>query len=175
MDDLLGAGSETSSTAIHWAVIYLLNYPEVKQRLQTDINKVVPDARLPSLDDKAKLPYVEAFIMELLRIANIAPFGLPHAVQGDSDVVFDGYRIPKDCSILFNFQSVHLDRTNYIDPLAFKPERFLDSSGKVAKLKEHMAFAAGRRLCLGEPVAKIDFFFSDSSAKRIWLSSWRGQ
>ena len=128
----------------------------MKQRLQTDINKVVPDARLPSLDDKAKLPYIEAFIMELLRITNIAPFGLPHAVQGDS--VFDGYRIPKDCSILFNFQSVHLDPTNYIDPLAFKPERFLDSSGKVVKLKEHMAFGAGRGLCLGEPVAKIEIF-----------------
>ena len=102
MDDLLRAGSETSSTAIRWAVIYLLNYPEVKQRLQTDINKVDPDARLPLLDDKAKLPYQEAFILELLRLSNITPFGAPHASLGDSDVVFEGYIISKDCSIYFN-------------------------------------------------------------------------
>ena len=158
MDDLLGAGTEAGSTAVQWAVIYLLNYPEVKQRLQTDINKVVPDARLPSLDDKAKLPYVEAFIMELLRITNIGPLSLPHAVLGDADVVFDGYRIPKDCSILFNFQSVHLDPNNFKDPLAFKPERFLDSLGKVIIPKEFMPFGAGRRLCLGEPVAKMEIF-----------------
>lgn len=158
MDDLLGAGSETSATAICWGVLYLLHYPHIKKRLQTDIDEVIKDNRLPCLNDKPRLPYVEAFIMELLRITNIVPFGLPRAILSTHDIIFEGYKIPKECSIFFNFQSVHLDPQNFEDPLLLNPDRFLDSSGQIVKPKEYMPFGIGRRICLGEPVAKMEIF-----------------
>ena len=156
--DLLGAGSETGATVIRWAVLYLLHYPEIKQCLKTDIDNVVPNSRRPCLDDRAKLPFVEAFIMELLRITNIAPFGIPHAILGEKDIVFEGYRIPKDSSIFFNYETALYDPRNFPDPFRFKPERFINNSGRLFKPKELIPFGIGRRICLGEPVARMELF-----------------
>lgn len=55
MLDLFGAGTGTTSTAFRWALLYLLHYPELKQRLQAEIDRVVPDGSMPSLEDKEKL------------------------------------------------------------------------------------------------------------------------
>ena len=155
--DLFGAGAETTATTIRWAVLYLLKYKNIKARLQADIDGIIPSNRVPSLEDKAKLPYVEAFIMEVLRCANIAPLAVPHAVTNE-DVVFHGYRIPKDTPILLNLDSVLTDADIFENPSQFNPERFLDSDGKVFRPKEFIPFGIGRRICLGEAVAKMELF-----------------
>ena len=46
--DLFVAGSETSSTAIQWAILYIFNFPEIKFKLQTEIDKVVLLADFPA-------------------------------------------------------------------------------------------------------------------------------
>lgn len=51
-------------------------YPHVQQRAQDEIDRVVGRARLPNLDDKDKLPYVNAMIKEVLRWAPVAPLGV---------------------------------------------------------------------------------------------------
>ena len=157
--DLFGAGAETTATAIRWAVLYLLKYGDIKARLQSDIDNIIPENRATRLDDKAKLPYVEAFIMEVLRCANIAPLAAPHAVTSD-DVVFHGYKIPKDTPIIFNINldSVLKDADIFENPLQFNPERFIDNDGNVFRPKEFIPFGIGRRNCLGEAVAKMELF-----------------
>ena len=155
--DLFGAGAETTATTIRWAVLYLLKYRNIKARLQADIDNIIPENHVPRLEDKAKLPYVEAFIMEVLRCANIAPLAVPHAVTND-DVAFRGYKIPKDTPILLNLDSVLKDPDIFENPEQFNPERFLDSDGKVFWPKEFIPFGIGRRICLGEAVAKMELF-----------------
>ena len=155
--DLFGAGAETTATTIRWAVLYLLKYGDIKARLQSDIDNIIPENRAPRLEDKAKLPYVEAFIMEVLRCANIAPLAVPHAVTSD-DVVFHGYKIPKDTPIIFNLDSVLKDSDIFENPLQFNPERFIDDDGNVYRPKEFIPFGIGRRICLGEAVAKMELF-----------------
>ena len=155
--DLFGAGAETTATTIRWAVLYLMKYGDIKARLQSDIDNIIPENRAPRLEDKAKLPYVEAFIMEVLRCANIAPLAAPHAVTSD-DVVFHGYKIPKDTPIIFNLDSVLKDSDIFENPLQFNPGRFIDDDGKVFRPKEFIPFGIGRRICLGEAVAKMELF-----------------
>ena len=155
--DLFAAGSETTATTIRWAVLYLLKYGDIKARLQSDIDEIIPDNHFPRLEDKANLPYVEAFILEVLRYANIAPLGVPHAVTTD-DVVFQGYRIPKDTPVLFNLDSVLKDPQLFENPLQFNPGRFIGDDGKVFRPKEFIPFGIGRRICLGKAVAKMELF-----------------
>ena len=155
--DLFRAGAETTTTAIHWAVLYLLKYGDIKTRLQLDIDNIISGNRAPRLEDKAKLTYVEAFIMEVLRCANIAPLAVPHAVTND-DIVFHGYKIPKDTPIIFNLDSVLKDADIFKNPLQFNPERFIDDDGNVFRPKEYIPFGIGRRNCLGEAVAKMELF-----------------
>jgi cytochrome P450 len=90
--DLLIAGSETSSTTLRWALLLLANNPDVQHRLHNEIDSVVSRDRLPSLDDRRSLPYVEAAILETWRNKTIVPLGVAHATL--SDVTIQGCHVP---------------------------------------------------------------------------------
>ena len=158
MRDLFGAGTETTATTIRWAVLYLLNFPDIKLRLQSDIDSVIAGSQLPRLDDRPKLPYMEAFIMEVLRCVNVAPLAIPHAVTAENDVLLEGYRIPKNSFIILNLDSVLKDPDLFNSPEQFNPDRFLDADGNIVKPKEFIPFGIGRRVCLGEALAKMELF-----------------
>jgi len=93
MRDLIVAGTETSSTAVLWWLVLLANHPDIQERLQKEIDAVVPRDRLPSLDDKSKMAYVEVAILELMRIRTLVPLSLPHSTTCDTEV--GGFFIPK--------------------------------------------------------------------------------
>src|SRR6218665_600535 len=95
--DLCLASAETASTAIQWAMVELANNPEVQTRFQREIDEVVPKERFPSLDDKQRLPYTEAVILETMRRHTPIPLFLPHATLRDTEVL--GYFIPKGCMV----------------------------------------------------------------------------
>ena len=76
--DLFLAGSETTSTTPTWAALYMVRYPEIQTRVQEELDQVVGGDRLPSMKDRAGLPYTEAVIMEIQRHANIVPMGVQH-------------------------------------------------------------------------------------------------
>ena len=156
--DLVGAGSETTSTTIEWAILYLVNHPTIQEKLRDDINSVVGKDRLPRLRDMEHLPFVEAFILEVIRIASVAPLALPHALDSDTDITFQGYTMPKNCNVIINLQSVFKDPCLFKDPTEFKPERFIDTDGNVQKPVELIPFGLGRRVCAGEMVAKMELF-----------------
>ena len=51
MVDLFSAGSETTSTTLAWAVLYLILYPDVQEKVHREIDEVLGD-REPSMEDK---------------------------------------------------------------------------------------------------------------------------
>lgn len=75
-------------------------FPEVQQKAQAEIDRVVGAERLPTLDDRERLPYVDALAKEILRWHPIAPMGVPHS--NSEDATYRGYRIPKDAILLPN-------------------------------------------------------------------------
>ncbi|XP_046585104.1 cytochrome P450 2U1-like [Haliotis rubra] len=154
--DLFVAGTETTATTIRWTTIYLLHYPEIQERCFREIQDNIGQSRRPSMKDKTKLPYVEATIMEVLRRADIAPVALPHAVP--HDVKFRGYTFPKGVQVIAMLDSVLQDPDVWGDPDNFRPDRFLDDNGKVVKKDEFIPFSLGRRVCLGESMARMELF-----------------
>ena len=92
--DLFLAGSETTSTTLTWAVLYMVRYPGVQAGVQRELARVVGEdrwgqswcdvssnltvSRLPAMGDKPRLPYTEAVVMEIQRHANIVPLGAQH-------------------------------------------------------------------------------------------------
>ncbi|XP_010216768.1 PREDICTED: cytochrome P450 2J2-like, partial [Tinamus guttatus] len=60
MLDLFFAGTETTSTTLRWALLYMAAYPEIQARVQAEIDAVVGQTRQPGLDDQASLPYTNA-------------------------------------------------------------------------------------------------------------------
>ena len=89
IEDMFLAGYETKSTTLKWAIAYLVNCPKFQEDIQRQLDKVVGE-RSPSLDDRPNLPLIQATIMETLRLATPAPFGVPHLTMVDTTMC--GYR-----------------------------------------------------------------------------------
>ena len=53
----------------------MMAYPEVQQRAQEEIDQIVGGERLPRVEDRENLPYVDALVKEVFRFHPIAPLG----------------------------------------------------------------------------------------------------
>ncbi|KAL3875523.1 hypothetical protein ACJMK2_033468 [Sinanodonta woodiana] len=152
--DLFSAGTETTATTITWALLYLAVKQDIQARVFYEINEVVGTDRLPSLQDKRKLVYTEAFIMEILRACNIVTVSLPHTCS--VDLKFRGFDISKGTILLPDIDSVLFDPKIWGDPEEFRPERFIGEDGTLLKPEEFIPFFTGRRNCVGESLARME-------------------
>jgi len=156
--DLCFGSTDTVSTTLQWALVELANHPEIQNRVQREIDNVVPKDRLPSLDDKPRLPYTEAVILEIMRRRTVAPFLIPHATLKDTKVL--EYDVPKGCMVIANAYSAHMNSQFWKDPDNLRPERFLDRDrdSKIIHSEKMIGFGLGRRSCLGEVLGRQKTF-----------------
>jgi cytochrome P450 len=59
--DLFGAGSETTSTTLTWAALYMIRYQDIQSKVQEELDRVVGTETEPSMTDRPNLPYTEVF------------------------------------------------------------------------------------------------------------------
>jgi hypothetical protein len=64
-------------------MLAMLIHPEVQERARIEIDAVIGRDRPPSFEDRPRLPYVEAILMEVLRWKPIAPQGLCFYYTGE--------------------------------------------------------------------------------------------
>jgi len=146
--DMLGAGTDTISTALVWTMTELLRHPQVMKKLQTEVREIARGKPSVTDDDLDKMHYLKAVIKEVLRIRAPVPLLVPReAIQ---DVRVMGYDITAGTQVLINAWAIARDPLTWDDPEEFRPERFLNSS---IDLKGHdfefIPFGAGRRGCPG--------------------------
>ncbi|XP_033110807.1 cytochrome P450 2J6-like [Anneissia japonica] len=154
--DLFAAGSESTSTTILWMILYLVNYPEVQKKLQQEMDEVLGQEKKPTWGDRQSMPYLEATLLEVQRICNIAPMIGRSTCE---EIHINGYKIPAGTTVLANLWSVHLDHRHWERPLDFEPERFLlDDKKTIKKQMMFMPFGIGRRACIGELLGRMELF-----------------
>ncbi|KAM4694839.1 cytochrome P450 2K4-like [Discoglossus pictus] len=153
--NLFAAGMETTSTTLRWALLLMMKYPEIQKNVQNEIEKVIGSAQ-PQTEHRKSMPYTDAVIHEVQRFANIVPLNLPHGTS--QDVTFRGYFLPKGTHIVPLLSSVLKDKAYFEKPDEFYPEHFLDADGRFMKNDAFMPFSAGRRICAGENLAKMELF-----------------
>ena len=162
--DLFVAGSETTSTTLSWAVLYMLRHPEVQAKVQAELDKVVGKERLPTMSDRPNLPYTEATLMEVQRHASILPTGLAHYSRRSISV--NGVTIPPNTVYHCLYAEV-MKGEHWGDGEAFRPSRFLGEDGLVRRDERLMPFSVGRRQCPGENLAR----WGKSKFQRCHLTS----
>ncbi|XP_075686414.1 cytochrome P450 2K4-like [Rhinoderma darwinii] len=154
--DLFAAGTETTSTTIRWGILLMMKYPEIQKKVQDEIKTHIKSGQMPTVEDRKNMPYTDAVIHEIQRFANIIPLNLPRATA--TDVYLRGYCIPKGTEVIPFLTSVLYDKTQWKTPYDFNPNHFLDENGKFVKHDAFMPFSAGRRVCAGESLAKMELF-----------------
>ncbi|XP_070563124.1 cytochrome P450 1A1-like [Ptychodera flava] len=159
LDDLFGAGFETTATSLLWCIMYMMEYPVVQGRVQKELDRVVGPDRPPCLADKPNLPYTQACIHEILRITSLVPLAIPHTTT--CDTLLNGFFIPEGTLILLNQWGTNHDGTTFENPDEFNPDRFMTEDGSAldrSKSDKYLIFSLGRRRCLGEPLANVELF-----------------
>merc|ERR1712141_220767 len=158
--DFFAAGSETTSTTLMWAIMFMALYPKVQDKCQTEIDEKLQD-RLPEKTDMQEMVYCFSTIQEVQRISAVASTALPHGLTKDYTV--NGYHFPKGTVFQANLKKFMNDPTIFPSPELLIPERFIQTTSDgltltFKKNKRVVPFGIGKRVCLGESLANSELF-----------------
>jgi cytochrome P450 len=136
---ILLAGHETTATSIGWAFERLLRTPSALERLTAEVKA------------GESSDYLEAVIKETLRVRPVVTevFRAPA-----EPVELGGYLFQPGTQLAASIMLVQYDPELYPpDPLAFRPERFLDGAPEPYTW---VPFGGGVRRCLGAAFAQLE-------------------
>ncbi|XP_058448667.1 uncharacterized protein LOC131428638 [Malaya genurostris] len=151
---IIGAGTDTSATAISYACLLLAFYPDVQQKLYDEVMQVYPFSESEfTLDSLKKLEYMEMVLKEALRLYPVAPFIVR---QNVNDTLVGDLKVPANSMLMIHIYSLHRREDVWgADAAKFDPERFSAARSKDRHPFAFLAFSGGSRNCLGLRYAYI--------------------
>ncbi|PRQ32154.1 putative premnaspirodiene oxygenase [Rosa chinensis] len=146
--DIFGAGSETSATAVDWAMSEMIKNPQIMKRAQDEVREVFNRKGQVSETSIKEMKYLNSIIKETLRLHPSAPLLIPRECGERCEI--GGYEIPVKTKVIVNGWAIGRDPKYWTEPESFHPDRFLDSSIDFRGTNfEYIPFGAGRRMCPG--------------------------
>ncbi|CAL1272969.1 unnamed protein product [Larinioides sclopetarius] len=142
----------------------MCEHKDIQEKVHKELMEVIGKDGRARYDERNKIPYTFAVLMEAQRYASNVPLSTTR--RANQDIHINGYVIPKGSEITANLWALHHDPAYWDEPEHFRPERFLTDGG--AKLVKHTPsyapFSIGRRNCPGETIAwmEILFYFSET-------------
>ncbi|KAK8140988.1 hypothetical protein G3M48_001110 [Beauveria asiatica] len=180
MMTFLGAGHETTASALSFAIYAVCRHPEVQTRLRQEVRAnlappVGDDGREMTSMEIDGLPYLAAVCNEVLRMYSPVPQTIRETVR---DTTIQGQLLPRGTRLLLVPWATNVD-TRFWGPDGgeFKPERWLVArddddddglGGTAASVKAasvggassnyaFLSFLHGPRSCIGQSFAKAEF------------------
>jgi unspecific monooxygenase len=158
---LLVAGHETTATALTWALYWIHNQPQVREKLLQELDTLGEN---PDPNAIFRLPYLNAVCSETLRLYPVAMLLLSRLVK--SPLQIGEYQFEPGTLLIPCVYLTHHREDLYPDSQTFKPERFLERqfSGY-----EYIPFGGGNRRCIGMAFA----LFEMKLVLATVLSNWQ--
>ncbi|KAH6838123.1 hypothetical protein C2S53_001214 [Perilla frutescens var. hirtella] len=152
-----GAGVQSSTTIVVWAMAEMLKNPKTLKKAQDEVRAVFDAKKHVDEGCFHELNYLKFVIKETLRLHPPGPFLLPRESRERCEI--NGYEIPAKTWVLINAWAIGRDPKYWEEGESFKPERFLEKTVdfKASRL-EYIPFGAGRRICpgIGFGIANIE-------------------
>ena len=172
------AGSDTTTTALHFAMLLLAKYPKIQEIVYNELRNVYPGTNgkreniFLEYADLLNVAQFRAFVYEVLRISAVAPMGVPHHVKKDTNVTINDkiYFLPKNSLININIDYIqrgvsrkeHWKNRDYglrMDDICLENWlRKIDNNNDNDNYKFEMnesfiTFGCGMRDCVGQQLA----------------------
>lgn len=141
------AGRDTTASALTWAAWELSRDEGARRRVEDEARRCA---------DPHTMDFTHAVFLEALRLHPSVPLDGKECVA--PDVLPDGTRVPRGCTLAFHPCVITRNPGLYPDPDSFLPQRWLDGDGRCTRVDEFRfpVFNAGPRLCLGRHMAALE-------------------
>ncbi|MBE9046395.1 cytochrome P450 [Pleurocapsales cyanobacterium LEGE 10410] len=145
---LLFAGHETTASALTWLFYWVHYLPEVKEKLQFELNTFTENSDDQKINN---LPYLNAVVSETLRIYPIAAGTFARILT--QPMTIKGYDFQADTWLMVSIYSLHHREDLYPNSQQFDPQRFLHQTYSPY---EYIPFGGGSRRCIGSALALLE-------------------
>ncbi|KAJ4474244.1 cytochrome P450 [Lentinula aciculospora] len=149
------AAAESTTSTVRVFFKAMARFPAVQVQAQEELDRVL-GTRLPTMNDRASLPYLNALLQEVIRWESIVPSGFPRRTNADD--IYKGMFIPKGAVILANSRSISRHEHGIGSPDEFNPARFLEGGG--ARPVLDYVFGFGKRECPGRFLAEASVWMT---------------
>ncbi len=170
---LVGAGSDTSSTAMAACFFYLLHNPSALRTLQEEVRGAFAEVEdIRSGSKLASLSWLRACIDEAMRMTPPVPGALNRRVMSGGAVV-DGCHLPAGTVVGVPIYAIHHNENYFTGSFSFRPERWIErkadyTAEDVAKARSAFCpFSIGSRQCIGKNLAYMELLLT--VARVVWL------
>jgi cytochrome P450 len=125
MLNLFLASSTSTSVTMCWFLVHISRHPHVLRKIRDEMRVQLPELGtcVPTMDELARLPYLEAAIKESLRLC----VGVACCSANESTTLSDGTFVPLGCQMMIPlYATARMKSTWGSDAEEFNPERFID-------------------------------------------------
>lgn len=178
MVDQLAAGHETSGIALTYLYYELSTHPDIQERLYEELRTLNPQMTwpptnetfeepfpLPTAKEIDSLPYLQAILLEILRLHAPIPGMQPRITPttpggvslGPPDTQHHYKNLPGNIRVSAMAYTLHKIPSVFPAPETFNPDRWLPkhtSEAQLTEMNRHFwAFGSGGRMCIGRHLA----------------------
>jgi cytochrome P450 len=147
------AGHETTANTLSWTWMLLAQNPAVEKKFHEELDGVLGGCRAPTVDDLAKLTYLNHVLTESLRLYPTA-WGMARLTAEEHEIA--GYPVRVGYGVAFAQWVVHRDARWFEAPLEFRPERWENGLAKQLPRFAYFPFGGGPRQCIGNSFALME-------------------
>jgi cytochrome P450/nitrite reductase/ring-hydroxylating ferredoxin subunit len=151
---MLVGGEDTTTFTLAWAIHELCDSPRWAAELRDEADEVIGSMEVAAdIDAVNSLVRANAAVNETMRLRTVSPC---ITLEANDDLVLGDILVPKATLVCALTRPAVLKAENFADPLAFRPERWLDQLDGPRNVSTCMPFGSGPRMCPGRSLAYLE-------------------
>lgn len=156
---------ETTASALTWTCYLLCQYPDMQERLRTEIRERIPSGNTPiTWNDLESMPYLNGVCQEVLRLYPTVPATIRESIR---DTTIAGKHVPQGTRVILCPYAINRSPEFWgANGDEFMPERWIDTdktgkpavnhTGGASTNFAQITFLHGQRSCIGKDFARAE-------------------